>query len=340
MGVFVGIDVSPESSAVCAVDGHGKVLKEAKVASEPGALDRWITSVSGDIEAVGLEAGPLSQWLHRALTEARQPVVLMETRQVKAAVKAAPVKTDRRDAAGLARLLQMGWFRPVHCKSLSAQEIRVLLGARRSVQKAAIDMEMSIRGMLRNFGLRLGRVGKVSFESRVRELIDGNALIQVSMEIMLRARVALRTELARLDRLARDIAREDPVCRLMMTMPGIGAVVALTVQSAIDDPARFRRSKDIGPWVGLTPCRYQSGETDIIGGITKAGDVAMRSALYQAAKVVMHRSKRPTWLRAWADRVARRRGSKRAAIALARRMGVILHRMWVDNREFQATEPA
>ncbi|MCA8899495.1 MAG: transposase, partial [Hyphomonas sp.] len=152
MGFFVGIDVSLENSAVCAVDEHGKLLKETKVASDPGALNACIRSMPGVVEAIGIEAGPLSQWLHKSLTDLGLPVVLMETRQVKAALKAAPVKTDRRDAAGLARLLQMGWFRPVHCKSLSAQELRVLLGARRSVQEAAINIEMSIRGMLRNFG--------------------------------------------------------------------------------------------------------------------------------------------------------------------------------------------
>ena len=298
MGVFVGIDVSLENSAVCAVDEHGKLLRETKVASDPGALNACIRSMPGVVEAIGIEAGPLSQWLHKSLTDLGLPVVLMETRQVKAALKAAPVKTDRRDAAGLARLLQMGWFRPVHCKSLSAQELRVLLGARRSVQDAAINIEMSIRGMLRNFGLRLGRIGKVSFEDRVRELTDGNKLIQLSIEPMLRARAALRSELVRLERLTRDITREDPVCRLMMTMPGIGPVVALTVRSTIDDPGRFRRSKDVGPSIGLTPRRYQSGETDIIGGVTKAGDLDMRTALYQAATVVIHRSKKPTWL--WA----------------------------------------
>ena len=340
MGVFVGIDVSLENSAVCAVDEHGKLVKEMKVASDPGALNACIRNMPGVVEAIGIEAGPLSQWLHKSLTDLGLPVVLMETRQVKAALKAAPVKTDRRDAAGLARLLQMGWFRPVHCKSLSAQELRVLLGARRSVQDAAINIEMSIRGMLRNFGLRLGRIGKVSFEDRVRELTDGNKLIQLSIEPMLRARAALRSELVRLERMARDITREDPVCRLMMTMPGIGPVVALTVRSTIDDPGRFRRSKDVGPSIGLTPRRYQSGETDIIGGVTKAGDLDMRTALYQAATVVIHRSKKPTWLRAWAERVVRRRGVKRAAVALARRMGVILHRMWVDNTEFQAARMA
>lgn len=336
MEVFIGIDVSLDSCAICAVDERGRVVRESKLASDPEALRDWFHPFADNIAAVGLEAGPLSQWLHKGLTDVGIPVTLMETRQVKAALKAAPIKTDRRDAAGIAQLLRLGWFRPVHCKSVSAQEMRVLLGARRSVNQAVIDLELSLRGMLRNFGLRLGKTGKVGFETLVRDLISGNRLLELSLEPMLRARAALRTELARLERMAREIAREDKACRLMMTMPGIGAIVALTVRSAIDDPARFRSSKDVGPWVGLTPGRYQSGETDVIGSITKAGDVGMRTALYQAASVIMYRSKKPSWIKTWGMQLARRRGMKRAVTAMARRVGVVLHRMWVDGTEFCA----
>lgn len=190
--------------------------------------------------------------------------------------------------------------------------------------------------MLRNFGLKLGRVGKGRYEARVRELAAGNAMLETMSEAMLRARAELRAELAGLDRRLRDLAREDADCRRMMTMPGVGAVVASTVKSAIDDPARFRSSKDVGPWVGLTPGRRQSGEVAVVGGITRAGDVGLRTALYQAAIVMMHRA-RPSWLKAWGLRVAQRRGTKRAAIALARRIGVILHRMWADGTEFRFT---
>jgi transposase len=258
----------------------------------------------------------------------------METRQVKAALKAMPVKTDRRDAEGIARLLQMGWFRPVYCKSVSAQEVRALLTARKAIQKAALDLELSLRGVLRNFGLKLGQVGRGSYEARVRELAAGNAMLETMSEAMLRVRAELRVELAGLERRLRDLARENADCRLMMTMPGVGPVVALTVKSAIDDPARFRSSKDVGPWAGLTPGRYQSGEVDVVGGITRAGDVGLRTALYQAATVMMHRAK-PSWLKAWGMRVAQRRGLKRAVVAVARRIGVILHRMWVDGTEFR-----
>ncbi|MBO6899688.1 MAG: IS110 family transposase [Shimia sp.] len=334
MNVFIGLDVSLASTAICVLGPQGKVVEELEAASEPEALVRAMTSLPYAVDAIGLEAGPLSQWLSKGIEEAGYDVVLMETRLVKAALKAMPIKTDRRDAQGIARLLQMGWYRPVHRKSVSSQEIRALLSARKSIQQAIINIELSMRGVLRNFGLKLGHVTRVRYEARVRELVADNDILSASALALLRARGQLRTELASLDEKVVGLAEHDDVCRLMMTMPGVGPIVALTVRSAIDDPARFAKSKDIGPWVGLTPRRTQSGEMDIVGQITRAGDRALRTALYQAAMILMHRGS-PNWLQAWALRVAHRRGSKRALIALARRIGVVLHRMWRDGTPFR-----
>lgn len=335
MRLFIGLDVSLEKTSICVISEHGKIVKEGQAVSEPEALVRWVTEQDGSVAAIGLEAGPLSQWLHRGLTETGLDVVLMETRQVKGALKAMPIKTDRRDAEGIARLLHLGWFRPVHCKSVSAQELRAVLGARKAVQQGMIALEMSLRGLLRNFGLKVGTISRGKFEHRIRELADGNLMLEAATAPMLRARASLRNELAGLERRVRQLAQEDPVCHRLMSMPGIGAVVALTYRSAIDDPSRFTSSKRVGPWVGLTPSRNQSGERDVSGRITKAGDVNLRRALCQAATVMMHRG-RSTWLRTWAARVARRRGAKRAMVALARRISVILHRMWVDDVDFQS----
>lgn len=335
MRLFVGLDVSLAKTAICVVSEHGKIVNEAQVASEPEVLVRWAREQEGTIAAIGLEAGPLSQWLHRGLSGAGLDVVLMETRQVKGALKAMPIKTDRRDAEGIARLLHLGWFRPVHCKSVSAQEVRAVLGARKALQQGMIALEMSLRGLLRNFGLKVGAISRGRYEHRIRELAEGNPMLEVATGPMLRARASLRLELAGLERHVRQLAQEDPVCRRLMSMPGVGAVVALTYRSAVDDPARFTSSKKVGPWVGMTPSRNQSGERDVSGGITKAGDVNLRRALCQAATVMMHRG-RSTWLRTWAAQVARRRGAKRAMVALARRISVILHRMWVDDTDFRS----
>lgn len=336
MEIFIGLDVSLASTAVCVLGDRGKILKEADVVSEPEALVSFFKDLPYTITGIGLEAGPLSQWLHKGISEAGQPVVLMETHRVKKALKASAIKTDRRDAQGIARLLQMGWFSEVHCKSVPAQETRALLTARKSIQNALINLELSVRGVLRNFGLKVGSVSKVRYDVRIRELAAGNTMLQAAVEPILRARVELRKELASLEKMIRDMAKKDPVCRLLTTMPGVGPVVALTVRAAIDDPTRFRRSRDIGPWVGLTPGRDESGERSIVGAITKAGDAGLRAALYQAANVMLHRGG-PNWLKSWALRVASRRGNKRATVALARRIGVVLHRMWMDETEFRFT---
>ena len=336
MDVYIGLDVSLATTAICVASAQGKIVKETTAASQPEALVAVLKAMPGEVVAVGLEAGPLSQWLYRFLTDAGFATVLMETRQVKGALKAMPIKTDRRDAEGIARLLQMGWYRPVHCKSISAQEMRALLSARKAVQQAAINLELSIRGVLRNFGLKMGRVAKGRFDARVQELAEGNPMLEAAANPILAARRALRRELAGLEKALRDHAREDPICRTLMTMPGVGPLVALTVKAAIDDPERFQSSKDIGPWVGLTPRREQSGERDVVGQITRAGDVGLRTALYQAATVMLHRG-RKNWLTAWALTVAKRRGKKRATVALARRIGVVLHRMWKDGTDFRFT---
>lgn len=333
--LFVRLDISLAKTSICVISEYGKIIKDVEVESELEVLSRWLNAWSGSIAAIGLEAGPPSQWLHRGLTEAGLDALLMETRQVKGALKAMPIKTDRRDAEGIARLLHLGWFRPVHCKSVSAQETRAVLGARKAIQQNMIALEMSLRGLLRNFGLKVGAISRGRFETRIRELADGNPMLETATEPMLRARASLRQKLASLEKHVRQFAGDDPVCCRLMTMPGIGVVVAPTFRAAIDDPKRFRSSKRVGPWVGLTPSRNQSGERDVSGGITKAGDVNLRRALCQAATVMMNRG-RSTWLRTWGARIAQRRGSKIAMVALARRIAVILHQIWVDGTTFQS----
>ncbi len=182
MKPFIGLDVSLEKTAICVTSEHGRIVREAQAASEPEALTRCMAGLDGTIAAIGLEAGPLSQWLHRGLTEAGLDVVLMETRQVKGALKAMPIKTDRRDAEGIARLLHLGWFRPVHCKSLSAQEVRAVLNARKAVQQGVIALEMSLRGLLWNFGLKVGTISRGRFEQRIRELTTGNPTLEAATE--------------------------------------------------------------------------------------------------------------------------------------------------------------
>ena len=324
------------NGAACAWStATGRIIREAKVASEPEALVGFFAGLGVTVTRIGLEAGPLSQWLHAGLTGAGFEAVLLETRHVKAALSAMVVKTDRKDARGIAQLLRMGWYRPVHCKSPPAQEIRALLVGRKLLQGKLLDVELSIRGILRGFGLKLGEVSKGRFAARVRELVAGQPMLERVVEPMLRAREALRAEYQVLHRAVLAIVREDATCRRLMGVPGVGALVAITFTSAVDDPARFRRSRAVGAHFGLTPKKYQSGETDVTGGISKVGDAMVRTALYEAANVMLTRAGRFSTLKRWALEVAQRRGMRRAKVALARKLATVLHRLWVDGSEFR-----
>jgi transposase len=336
---YAGIDVSLECSSVCVVDAEGKIIREGKVASEPARLIGWFGSLGLSLARIGLEAGPLSQWLYAALREAGLAVELIETRHVRDAFKAMPVKSDRNDARGIAQLMRLGWFRPVHCKSLPAQEVRALLTARKLVQSKLFDVEMSLRGILRNFGLKVGRTTPKRFAGRIRELVGGHATLELVAAALLAAHEVLRREFAGLHKRVHALAGADARARLLMSAPGVGAIVALTYVSAVDDPARFKSSKGVGAHFGLTPKKHQSGERDVTGRISKLGDAGVRAALYEAAHVILTRPVKGGGLKSWAAKLARRAGMNKAKVALARKLAVILHRMWVNGTRFAFATP-
>jgi len=340
MDHYAGIDVSLECSSVCVVDADGKIVREGKVASEPEALIAWFGALGLKVTRIGLEAGPLSQWLFVGMRKAGLAVELLETRHVRDAFKAMPVKSDRNDARGIAQLMRLGWFRPVHCKSLAAQETRALLTARKLVQSKLLDVEMSLRGILRGFGLKVGATTPKRFEGRIRDLVVGHPNLEVIAQMLLAVREVLVREFTGLDKRVVAMARLDARARLLMSTPGVGAIVALTYVSAIDDPGRFTSSKRVGAHFGLTPKKYQSGETDITGRISKIGDSAVRTALYEAAHVILTKPIKGGGLKSWAARLAKRAGRQKAKVALARRLGVIMHRMLADGRPFDCAAAA
>ena len=340
MDHYVGVDVSLELSSVCVVDATGRIVREAKVASEPEALIACLRGLGLELARVGLEAGPLSQWLYAAMRDAGLPVELLETRHVRDAFKAMPVKTDRKDARGIAQLLRLGWFRPVHCKSVSAQETRALLTARKLLQTKHIDVEMSLRGLLRGFGLKVGPTTSRSFAARIRELVEGHAILTAVADALLAARETLGAQLRDLEKRLRDQARQEKRVRLLMSVPGVGVIVALTFAAAVDDPGRFRSSKTVGAHFGLAPKRYQSGETDVTGRISKMGDANVRTTLYEAAHIILTRPVKGSALKSWAARLARRTGMRKAKVALARKLAVVMHRMLVTGKPFAAEHAA
>ena len=337
---FAGLDVSVKETSVCIVDDTGKIVREVKVVSEPDALLSVLTNPAYRFKRIGLEAGPLSQWLFSALAEAGLPVICVETRHMRAALKAQINKTDRNDARGIAQMMRAGLYRPVHVKTLRSQKLRMLLTHRKLLQSKAIAIENDLRATLRNFGLKVGGVGTVKFEARIKELVEKAPDLMMLVEPLLVVRRALREQIGILHRRLLAIVRDDDVCRRLMTVPGVGPVVALTYRATVDVPVRFRNSKAVGAVFGLTPSKYQSGEINRTGAISKCGDEMMRAMLYEAAHILLVRSAKWSWLKVWAMQIARRRGLKKAIVALARRLAVIMHRIWVDGTEFRWTREA
>lgn len=335
MRYFAGLDVSLEETAVCIVDEVGGIVREARVASEPDALVAFFDALGMTMERVGLEACSLSAWLHQGLAEAGIPVVCIETRQAKAAMGAMPNKTDRNDARGLAQIMRTGWYRAVHVKSPSCRSWRALLTARRMVLNKRRDVENGVRALLREAGLKVGTPSRKDFPARVRELTAGDALLTGLVESLLSVIGSMTDEVAKLTKRVLDEVRVEPTCRHLMTVPGVGPLTALAFRATVDRPNRFRRSRDVGAHLGLTPRRYQSGETDVQGRISRCGDELARTALYEAAHTLLIRSTKWSALRAWGMQVAKRRGMARARVAVARKLAVILHRMWVDKSEFR-----
>jgi len=340
MDHFAGLDVSVKDTSVCIVDDTGKIAREVKVASEPDALLAVLKNPAYHFKRIGLEAGPLSQWLFSALAEASLPVICVETRHMRAVLKAQINKTDRNDARGIAQMIRVGLYRPVHVKTLRSQKLRILLTHRKLLQSKAIAVDNDLRATLRNFGLKVGIVGQAKFEARIKELVEDLPDLAVLVEPLLVVRRVLREQIGVLHRRVLTVVRDDEVCRRLMTVPGVGPVVALTYRATVDVPARFRHSKSVGAVFGLTPCRDQSGEHDHPGAISRCGDEMMRTTLYEAAQSMLMRSSRWCWLKAWAMKIARHRGIKRAIVALARRLAVIMHRIWVDGTAFRWTRQA
>ena len=316
---YAGLDVSIKETSVCVIDGSGRVVREVKVPTEPEAILAVLSDEDFNIKRIGLEAGPLSQWLYGELAEAGLPMICVETRHMRAALSAQVNKSDRNDARGIAHMMRVGLYRLVHVKTPASQKRRMLLTSCQLLQAKARDIENDLRGTLRNFGLKVGIVGAIKFEARIRELVADHPDLATIVDSLLVARRVLREQLS----------------VLLMTMPGVGPVVALTFRATVDVPTRFTNSKTVGAIFGLTPRRHQSGEIDRMGGISKCGDAMMRTVLFEAAQAMLTRTIKWSWLKAWGMKIARHRGMKRAVVAVARRMAVVMHRMWVDGTDFQ-----
>jgi transposase len=338
MRYYAGFDVSLEETSICVMDETGGIVRELVSASEPEALVAALQATGLSFERIGMEACGTTAWLHDEMLDRGASTICIETRNANAAMKAMRNKTDRNDARCIAQMMRTGWFTKVHVKSRRSRQWRATLTARRTVAQNLVDIQNAVRALVREAGVKLGRPSSASFTAKVREAAAAEDELMAAVEPLLAVLTAMEQQLNRLTKMLMDLCRNDETCRRLMTVPGVGPITAVSYVATIDDPSRFRRSRDVGAHLGLTPRRYQSGETDTQGHISRCGDEAMRTLLYEAANALLCVSKKWSSLKVWGMAVAKRRGLNRARIAVARKLATILHHMWTDGTDFRYTK--
>ncbi|MEO1573275.1 MAG: IS110 family transposase [Bacteroidota bacterium] len=337
---YAGLDVSVKETAICVVDANGMAVWQGKVPTKIEAIAACLARHAPDLLRAGMETGPVAVWLSHGLSDAGIPIDCIHARRAAAALKLQANKTDRNDARGLAQLVRSGWYDAVPMKSMATHRVRAIVVARDQLVRMCTALINKIRGLAKTFGILLGPGKGGSFDRAVRQAMPADPMVSDLLNGLLETLAMLRDRRRRFDRQLGRIAREDETCRRLMTAPGVGPITAIAFASAIEDPGRFRRSSDVGAYLGLTPTRYQSGEVDIGGRISKCGDRLTRRLLFEAASVIMFRTRMPLGLRDWAARLADRAGSWKARVALARKLATVLYGMMRDGRDFEARPAA
>jgi transposase len=335
MKQYVGLDVSQRETSMCVLGEDGRVVFQGKVQSTPGALTKLISMKAPHAERIGFETGAMSSWLWHELRRVDLPVVCIDARHAHAALSMRMNKSDKNDARGLADLVRLGWFREVTVKSEQSQQVRSMLIARSRLVSIRRDLENQMRSLLKEYGLLFSRAIGSQFRQKVHELVTEEHQIRPVLGPLLVIHDQVCLQQTKLDNEVRRLAKADEATTRLMSVPGVGVVTALTFRHTIDDPSRFSSASQVGAYLGLTPRRKQSGEMDTIGKISRWGDRLLRSYLYEAASVLLHRTKRWSALKAWGIRLAKRIGMKKAKVAIARKIAVILHCIWVDGTTFE-----
>jgi len=339
MSEYVGLDVSKEETSICILDEKAQKLFEGKCPTDPLSIFELLKAESLCPALVVLETGTLSKWLLRGLRDLGLPAEVIDARHAHGVMGLQLNKSDASDAALLAKIAQAGFYKPVSVGSVQSQERQAFLKARKQLLKAARSMENTIRGLLSSFGISLPR-GVPKLIDRVRLALADYPALRPAIEPLLDAVSAMRDQLTRIDRILRKSAKADAACRLLMTVPGVAHLTAQSFIASIDDPSRFSSSRDVGAYFGLTTRRYQSGERDVSGRISKIGDSMTRALLFNAANSFMLHVQKSHPMREWARRIRARSGHRKACVALARKLAVVMHRMLVTGEAFRWPEPA
>lgn len=341
MTMFAGMDVGGKRTAVCILDDAGKVVWRGMADTHPEMIDAVLRRFKGELTKVGLESGPFTPHLFRSLAAMGYPMICMDARRAADAIKSRRIKSDKGDAWALAEMLRTGWFTSVHVKSADTHRLKALLGARDQLVKVKRSLGNQVRGLLRPFGIRLpSRAGMKKFMAAAYQSTRDDPVMGASIEALLEALASIEAQLAKLDDGLKELSRRNEVAWRLMSVPGVGPITALAFIAAIENVERFRRTRDIGAYLGLTEKRYQSADTDVGMGISKQGDAMARHYLYEAANVLLTTVKRRFALRNWGLKLIKTIGPKRARVAVARKLAVLMGRMWKDGAHFEAAVAA
>jgi transposase len=339
MKQYVGLDVSQKETSVCVVEDSGRIVYQGTAKSNPGALTELLRKRAPYAERIGFETGAMASWLWHELRRVDLPVVCIDARHAHAALSVRMNKSDQNDARGLAELVRVSWYREVKVKSEESQRIRAILVARSRLVGIRRDIENQVRSMIKEYGLLFRRAIGLQFRKRVIELLGDDHQLRIVIEPLLAIHDHVCQQQSKFDDEVRRLAKADETTRRLMTVPGVGVITALTFRHTIDDPSRFRSASTVGAYLGLTPRRNQSGETDLNGRISRWGDRLLRTYLFEAATVLLHRTKKWSSLKEWGTKLAKRIGMRKAKVAIARKIAVILHCIWVDGTSFDWGQP-
>ena len=332
---YVGLDVSMKKTSVCIVDENGKIVHESEVKTDPHALADSIGKTGLKIEFVGFESGSLAHYLAQGFKERAIPAVCMDARKMSAILSIRVNKTDKNDARGIADALRTGMFTRVHERPLESINRGAVLSMRRFLVNQRTDIKNHVRGILKTYGIRLGAVGPKRFNGTVKNRIQNlDNLVRQTLEEMLEIFDIVDQKIDRLDNELLKIAHQDKEVQLLMSAQGVGPITALSYKTEIFDPSRFSNSRAVGAYLGMTPTQYSSGEMKKQGRVSKCGSKELRSLLTEAGIVILTRSKKWSKLKAWGLKLMRKKGSQKAALAVGRKLAIILHRMLVEQKAF------
>lgn len=328
MKAFIGLDVAQKKTAVCIIDEAGEKVCQANVDTNPSAIRDYLVAKGFGHAKIGMETGPLAVWLYHSLKARNLDVDCIHARHVHAALSMQINKTDQNDALGIAKLVRSGWYRPTHVKSLDCHHQRLMMTAREKLIQIRVTLTNQIRGLLKTFGVVLPPGRNSVFKRSILESEPSIEAVKPVVMMLLDTWTHITSQIRQFDKILQCLAKNDPVCKLLGSIPGVGVLTAISFKTAVDDPSRFTSVSDVGAFLGLTPKKYQSGDVDRNGQISKHGSRQTRSLLYEAASCLLSRYGTETKLAKWANSLRERMGYKKAVVALARKLSSLMLSMW------------